>query len=324
MGIENLILIVPEGRDIVSKNHFPDTILKKNGSGIEWEKIRFRRPDGKIGEVTGAMATHLDLQEVTSEKLYLMVTTFCNVSCKDCGADAQLAKKTKEIDYMEPYFVSTLLPYIKKNIFPDRKNGRQLYVSGGEPTLDLHRLEQIVEILGGVEKRFLAIYTNGILIPIKEGPFKEFADRFKDAIILFNCSTELAEEYRHLYSGEQSSQLNGYLPDCRPENALKEKHRTLLELAQDRIKIHPLLRCSKTDLNQLKNELIEYIGEKYAGLIISQETQILGRSTRGIPPKTDPCSEVEELTITPDGSVFSKCFNYYARTRPIAFIGTHL
>lgn len=327
MGIEELILIVPSERESISKAYFSDEFLERVDSNIKWGDIEFKRPDGKVEKVKGARVSRLDfLKEVTSEKLYLMVTNNCNVSCEDCGAKATIPTDGN-ISYIWLSFVEALLPYIRRRVYHYVRGGRQIFISGGEPTLDVSRLGQIARILAEVEKSYLAIHTNGIRIPIKDKEFAEFADRFEDVIFLVGYSMALKEQYAIKCTDRGFDPEHNYLPDCDPEVALLEKHRLLFELAQraeGKVTVRPLIRSHKIEFNRLKEELFKHVGRDYSNLTRPEETQKLGRSNKGIPAKVDPCSTRSELTITPDGRVYSECYNYYAGAGLIGYIGTRL
>lgn len=122
---------------------------------------------------------------------YVWVTSECNLKCKycygKCCEDTFVEGLDPDFDYNIPVKVSYKIQNLKS--FIEKDNNPVVSFYGGEPTLDLGKIK---EIMGNVKARFM-IQTNGLLL--NDLP-KEYRNRFDTILISIDGDKNLTDYYR--------------------------------------------------------------------------------------------------------------------------------
>lgn len=112
------------------------------------------------------------LRQITAEYFADELTNRCNMACPDCF---NANDRTGSASYMSIEIARAIAKAMDSSA---RAAGRQVCLTGGEPTLDLESLISISKIFAGFDGNRIVIASNGTSFPLDKEALKDFFDRF--------------------------------------------------------------------------------------------------------------------------------------------------
>lgn len=279
--------------------------------------VRFIRPDGRIGSIGGvSIVEDGRINDFSLEYLCLEFTRDCNVRCRDCYVLANRIGK-QEPRYIDLDFVFELANQLD---YSPSAGWREIAISGGEPTLDMTKLQSRYAILNElIPDKDIVIATNLLAVPHSETAIAEFFARFPGALIQASYNPWLEKQYETIASNlsqPRYSHFEGKVSQrVRPESALLEKIRLFDDYAHKigrkfYIRVNGVTR---EEAEKYKEKAISYMGTKGRAegeFIFSHRVVRIGgaRDIDGVASADDPsireCGDREELYMCFNGALF--------------------
>lgn len=305
------LAIIARESDVVNNEYLTEGIY-----GNTKQNVNFTRPNGTEESLGGVYVVKSSwLNEFSMEYFAAEFTRDCNVSCKHCYVSAG------SVDCDEPKYIS--LEFVS-DIADKLKNGpigrpRGICISGGEPTLDLKKLQTRYCIFNEVlNNKVIEIATNLLAIKCNDDAIGEFFSQFSDAIIQASYSPHLEEQYSRIaerISSPGYEKFKGHMPNILPGRTLREKIRLFDDFAHRhgrRFKIRVNGKDSE-EMEEYKKRITEYIGFKgrdTSDIILAKRIVGVGRgrNIEGAATANDAqkkrCSQQEEIYMCSNGDLF--------------------
>ncbi len=307
-----MLAIIATEKDLEDNKYITrGTIARRNVD------VRFIRPDGRKDSAKGvSIARKGSINDFSLEYLALEFTRDCNVQCANCYVSA---KKTngEEPRYIDLQFTVELAKELKDS---PASGWREICITGGEPTLDITKLQVRYGIFNElVPRKHIVIATNLLAIPHSEKAVAEFFSKFSDALIQGSYGPFLEKQYKIVAANLDKPRYEKFeycIPNnISPEQALLEKIRLFDDYAHKnnrkfRIRVSGVDRA---EMDEYKEKAISYLGSKgrdendfmYAARVVKVGN---GRSIKNAAEPNDSaiheCKNQEEIYMCANGSLF--------------------
>ncbi len=279
--------------------------------------VNFIRPNGKRGSARGVSIVKKGyINEFSLEYLALEFTRDCNVQCADCYVSAH------RINGQEPTYIDLgfVVELAKELNYSPGTGWREICITGGEPTLDITKLQTRYAILNElVQQKKVVIATNLLEIHNSEEAIAEFFSKFSDAIIQASYNPFLEEQYRIIATNLDKPRYERFKSkvahDGNPELALLEKIRLFDDYAHRHGKKF-YIRVNGVTMEQAeeyRQKAVSYLGTKGRNehdFIFAHRVVRVGNG-RNIKQAVDPtdsaireCGDQEEIYMCENGSLF--------------------
>lgn len=279
--------------------------------------VKFIRPNGRRGLAKGVSIVKKGyINEFSLEYLALEFTRDCNVQCADCYVSANKING-KKLRYIDLEFIVELAKELNRS---PAAGWREICITGGEPTLDITKLQVRYGILNEcVPRKNIVIATNLVAIPYSEEGIAEFFSKFSDALIQASYNPFLEKQYEIIAANidkEEHQIFCGNIPEkVSPELALLEKIRLFDDYAHKhnkkfRIRVGGV---NKEEMDKYMQNALSYLGSKgrkehdfiYASRVVRVGN---GRNIKQAVDPADPsireCTNQEEIYMCENGSLF--------------------
>lgn len=307
-----MIAIIATDRDL-EKNRY----ITKNRIAHRNVDVRFIRPNGKRGLARKVSILKRDsINEFSLEYFALEFTRDCNVQCADCYVSANKINGQKPT-YIDLQFIVELAQELK---YSPAAGWREICITGGEPTLDVTKLQTRYGIFNElVPRKHIAIASNLLAIPHSEESVAEFFSKFSDALIQASYNPFLEKQYGIIAANITNEKYERFKDSISrsvsPEFALLEKIRLFDDYAHKhskkfRIRVNGV---NREEMDRYKQKALSYLGNKgrsehdfiYASRVVRVGN---GRNLEQAADPTDSaireCEDQEEIYMCINGSLF--------------------